>query len=125
MAKKFRDLIADWPEERREAARRRAEERRAEMPLHGLRRARALSQEHLAATLKQSQSGISRMERRTDMYVSTLRAYVRALGGELEILARFPEGDVRINQFEEIGRDEYEEGGDPPEDVGSPPSPSA
>jgi hypothetical protein len=39
------------------------------------------------------------------MYVSSLRTYVEALGGELEIVARFPNGAVRITQFEEIGRD--------------------
>jgi hypothetical protein len=43
------------------------------------------------------------MERRTDMYVSTLRSFVQAMGGELEIRAVFPEGTVRIDQFAKLG----------------------
>ena len=42
------------------------------------------------------------MERRTDLYVSTLRRFVQAMGGELEIQARFPDGIITINQFREI-----------------------
>jgi hypothetical protein len=42
------------------------------------------------------------MERRTDMYVSTLGDFVRAMGGVLEITARFPEGTVRIGQFRDL-----------------------
>lgn len=102
MAKKFRDLAGAMPPERQEAARRRTAEMLAEMPLHELRRARRLSQEHLAAQMRQSQSAVSRLERRADMYVSTLRGYVRAMGGELDIIARFPDGDVRINQFADL-----------------------
>ena len=44
------------------------------------------------------------MERRTDMYVSTLRTAIRAMGGDLEIRAIFPEGTVRIDQFRDIER---------------------
>ena len=44
---------------------------------------------------------ISKLERRTDMYVSTLQDFVRAMGGELKITAKFPEGTVEIRQFEE------------------------
>jgi len=47
-------------------------------------------------------TSISRMERRTDMYISTLRSYIEAMGGQLDIIARFPEGAVQINQFEDI-----------------------
>ena len=36
------------------------------------------------------------------MYISTLRGYIKAMGGDLEIIARFPDGSVRINQFEEL-----------------------
>lgn len=84
-----------------------AKERAAEllraMPLHELRQARQLSQEALADALETSQSSISKLERRVDVYVSTLRRYIESMGGELDIIARFPEGSVRINQFEEIG----------------------
>jgi len=72
-----------------------------EMPLSRLRHARSLTQEHLGTLLGRDQSSISQMERRTDMYVSTLADFIRALGGELEIRANFPEGPVRISNFGE------------------------
>lgn len=74
----------------------------AEMPLQELRHARGLSQETLAAALHVRQASISKLERRTDMYISTLRSHIRAMGGELEIVARFPEGEVRISNFAEV-----------------------
>jgi hypothetical protein len=70
-----------------------------EMPLSRLRHARSLTQEHLGTLLRRDQSAISQMERRTDMYVSTLADFIKALGGELEIRANFPEGPVRISNF--------------------------
>ena len=104
MARKFDELRARMPKRHRDRAAARAEALLAEMPLQGLRQARKLSQEALAASLGQRQSGISKIEQRTDMYVSTLRRYIEAMGGQLDIVARFPEGDVRIKQFEDIER---------------------
>lgn len=72
------------------------------MPLQELPRARGLSQETLAAALKVRQASISKLERRTDMYISTLRSHIEAMGGELEIIARFPDGEVRISNFEDV-----------------------
>lgn len=72
------------------------------MPLAELRRARRLFQEQIAAILHVKQASVSKLERRTDMYISTLRRFVKAMGGDLEIRARFPEGDVAIDQFEDI-----------------------
>ena len=71
-----------------------------EMPLSEIRAARELTQEHLAKLLRVKQASISKLERCADMYVSTLRGFIRAMGGELEITARFPEGEVRISQFD-------------------------
>ncbi len=68
----------------------------AEMPLNRLRNARNLTQEHLAGILRKDQSAISQMERRSDMYVRTLADFIKAMGGELEIRANFPEGSIRI-----------------------------
>jgi len=56
----------------------------------------------LAVSLHVKQASVSKLERRTDMYISTLRGYIKAMGGDLEIIARFPDGSVRINQFEEL-----------------------
>src|SRR5256885_8069234 len=77
----------------------------AEMALHELRQARARSQEELARALKVGQPAVAKLERRTDMYVSNLRRYVEALGGSLEITARFPEGSVTITNFAELESD--------------------
>lgn len=61
-----------------------------------------MSQERLAEILFTKQANVSRIERRTDMYISTLRSYIEAIGGQLDIVARFPDGEVHINQFEDI-----------------------
>ena len=73
-----------------------------EMPLQELRQAREMSQEHLAQVLSTKQANISRIEHRTDMYISTLRSYIQAMGGKLDIVAKFPDGEVHINQFSDI-----------------------
>ncbi len=91
------------PAASRARAKARAKAMLAEMPLQELRQARGLSQETLAAALHVRQASISKLERRTDMYISTLRSHIRAMGGELEIVARFPEGEVRIANFAEVG----------------------
>lgn len=74
---------------------------RAAMALDALRDRRRMTQVQMAQLLKISQGAVSKVERRTDMFVSTLRNYVRAIGGNLEIRAVFPEGDVLIDQFSE------------------------
>ena len=74
----------------------------ASMPLDALRDARQLNQVQMAQLLKISQGAVSKVERRTDMFVSTLRNYVRAIGGDLQIRAVFPDGDVLIDQFTDL-----------------------
>jgi DNA-binding XRE family transcriptional regulator len=74
-----------------------------EMPLHELRHARGLSQLDLARLLNVQQPAIAKFEGRADMYLSTLRNHIEAMGGQLEILAIFPEGEVRITNFSSIG----------------------
>jgi predicted transcriptional regulator len=71
------------------------------MPLSQLRRARELTQVQLASILKIDQPAVAKMEKRTDTYVSTLRSYVEAMGGELRIQAIFPDGAVNISQFDD------------------------
>jgi transcriptional regulator with XRE-family HTH domain len=73
----------------------------AEMPFDELRESRTMTQAHLAKILGVNQAAVSKLERRTDMYVSTLQDFVKAMGGELKI-ARFPEGTVEISQFEAV-----------------------
>jgi len=74
------------------------------MPLDELREAREMTQVHLARILKVNQAAVSKMERRTDMYISTLQDFVRAMGGELKITARLPDGTVEISQFESASK---------------------
>lgn len=81
----------------------RAQNMLQEMPLQELRVARGLSQQTLANALQIQQPAVAKMEKRTDMYLSTLRNHIRAMGGELEIIARFPDGEVRIQNFSETG----------------------
>ena len=102
MAKKFQELTARKSPAWHAAVEARKRQLIAEMPLHELRRARQLSQEQLATELGATQPEISKIERRTDMYVSTLRRFVEAMGGKLEIIAQFPDGTVRITQFGEL-----------------------
>jgi transcriptional regulator with XRE-family HTH domain len=78
----------------------------ASMALHELRQARERSQQELARELKVGQPAVAKLERRTDMYVSNLRRYIEALGGSLEITARFPEGAVSITNFGDLGNDQ-------------------
>lgn len=99
MAKKFAELEAKMSPVSRARSDDIYKKLLAEMPMHELRQAKALSQAELAETLNINQAAVSKMENRADMYISTLRNYIRALGGDLEIVARFPEGIVRINNF--------------------------
>ena len=99
MAKKFADLVACRSPDALERTEKLYRKLRAELPLHELRQAQELSQDTLAKTLHVNQAAISKMERRTDMYISTLRNYIRAMGGELEIIATFPNGQVKIENF--------------------------
>ena len=75
----------------------------AEMTLHELRQAREHSQVGLARTLKVGQPAVAKLERRADMYVSNLRRYIEALGGSLEIIAKFPDATVTITNFCDLG----------------------
>lgn len=73
-----------------------------EMPLAELRQARQLTQEQIAHNLKIKQASVSKMETQTDMYISTMRKYIEAMGGKLEIIAKFPEGSVKVEKFKNL-----------------------
>ena len=102
MAKKFRDLRTKMSAEAQALAHEKTLAMLAELPLAELRQARHLSQEQLAAVLEVQQPAVAKLEKKTDMYISTLRRFIEAMGGQLEIKAHFPDGDVTINQFEEL-----------------------
>jgi len=102
MAKPFKHLVEKMSPESRERIRRRTAEMHSEMALQELRQAMHLTQQELADVLQMNQAAISKLEHQSDMYVSTLRRFVAALGGELRIVAHFPQGDVVVNQFEDL-----------------------
>src|SRR5271166_6524950 len=74
-----------------------------EMTLQELRRARKLTQVHMAKALGISQDGISKLEKRSDLLLSTLRKTVAAMGGSLSLVAEFPDRDpVVLNSISEV-----------------------
>ena len=99
----FHELTKDFTPERRQRIEAIKSELLAEMPLHELRRARALTQRDLAVTLKVNQPAVAKLEQRADVYVSSLRSYIEAVGGKLKIIAEFPEGEVTITNFSDVG----------------------
>ena len=102
MTKKFADLRNKMSPEARADVAHRVKETLEEMLLHELRHIRGLSQKELAEALRVQQPAIAKMERRADMYISTLRHHIEAMGGELEITARFPDGAVKITNFSQL-----------------------
>ena len=99
MARSFRELEAKMPPESLARAKVRAKEMMAEMLLAEIRKNVGLTQEDLAAQLGIKQPTLSKLESQDDMQVSTLQRLIRALGGELELIAHLPGGDIRIRQF--------------------------
>ena len=102
MARKFQELrekMSSGAKAESDAEHRRLVE---EMSLFQLRKARELTQSKIAEELHIGQGDVSKLERRTDMYVSTLAGYLQAVGADLEIRAVFPDGRaVKITQFAE------------------------
>ncbi|MGO4380642.1 helix-turn-helix domain-containing protein [Pseudoduganella sp. RAF53_2] len=101
MAKKFSELRAAMSPESRTRAAARAEALLVEMKLQELRKSRSVTQVEVAKAMSVEQAAVSKLERREDMYISTLRDYVRALGGELKLVASFPDADIQVRSFEE------------------------
>lgn len=100
MAKPFNELLKEMSPERQEEIEDRARTILIRMALQELRQTRHLTQQELADILNVNQAALSKMESQTDMRISTLRKLLRAMGGDLKIVAEFPEGEVVIDQFE-------------------------
>lgn len=89
----YEKVVAKLPTARREKIAARSKELIAEVAaLRDIRKSRSLSQEQVAKKLGGKQVYVSRLESRSDVKISTLRGYVRALGGDLELIVTFPEG---------------------------------
>jgi transcriptional regulator with XRE-family HTH domain len=106
MARKFKELEARTTPD--SIARSNATYKRLKgtMALEELRDAMRLTQQQLAKTLGVDQSAISKLERRKDMYVSTLDRFIKAIGGYLEIRAVFPAGSVRLKRLGKVTAEE-------------------
>lgn len=105
MSKPFNDLLRDMSTDRRKRIAVKMEVLKNEMALRELRQALELTQEELANTLHMKQAAISKFEHQSDIYLSTLRKILLAMGADLKIIAQFPDGCVVINQFEDVRRE--------------------
>lgn len=99
----FSELRKAMSPERRQRNEQVVAEMLSALSLDELRQARNHTQQELARALNVGQPAVAKMEQRADMYVSNLRRYIEALGGTLEITARFPDGAVSIRSFSDIG----------------------
>jgi DNA-binding XRE family transcriptional regulator len=94
MPRNVDDIIEKLPPAQRKKVEDRAAQLIAEeMTLRQLRRARKLTQQKIARSLHIGQEGVSKLEQRSDLLISTLRSYVEAMGGHLSLVAEFPDRD--------------------------------
>jgi transcriptional regulator with XRE-family HTH domain len=103
MARSFDELVKRTTTKQTQAkAARRTQELLAELLLSEVRKLAGKSQGEVAEALGIKQPSLSKLEKQSDMQISTLKKIVKALGGELEVTARFPKGSVRIDQFDSL-----------------------
>lgn len=100
MAKSFSTLRASLKPERRARNQQRTQIMVEEIALQELRQALNLTQEQVTEIMQMNQAAVSKMEHQSDMYISTLQKFVRAMGGHLKLVASFPEREVTLNQFD-------------------------
>ena len=99
MPRNFKELEAQMAPERLARAEIKAKEIMADMLLTEIRKQMGLTQRELAAALKIKQPSLSKIESQDDMKIGTLIRIIEALGGELELIAHLPGGDIRLSQF--------------------------
>jgi len=105
MAKTFDDLVKrTTTKHTRELATKRTRKLLGELLISEVRKLAGKSQRQVARELGIKQPSLSKLEKQSDMQISTLRRIVAALGGELEVVARFPKGSVKIDQFDQSAR---------------------
>lgn len=96
MAKKFSELYNKIPAARRARIEEQVRKERRKIALSEMRKARSLTQNAIAKQLRIDQGAVSRLEKRTDMYLSTLRSYVEATGGRLEVRAVYVDETIDL-----------------------------
>ena len=100
---RFDELTKDFAPSRRRRVDKIKTELRAELRLRELRQARELTQQQVAERLNVNQPAVAKLEHRTDVYLSSLRSYIEAVGGELRIMAVFPDTEFEIATFSGVG----------------------
>jgi DNA-binding XRE family transcriptional regulator len=110
MAQKFEKLFRKMPPESQRRVEEKANAEFRALALAELREARDLTQVQLAEKLGIEQGAVSKIERRTDMYLSTLRNIIQAMGGQLELTACFPSGKVQVLTFQDAARSSKKQG---------------
>jgi transcriptional regulator with XRE-family HTH domain len=114
MAKSFDQLVnRTTTKKTRAKAARRTRELLGGLLLSEMRGLTGKTQRQVAAALGIKQPSLSKLEKQTDMQISTLRRIVKALGGELEVFAKFPKGSVKIDQFDSPSRTRHRERSQP------------
>lgn len=101
MARNFKELRDKMSPERRVRVEEQAREMMVEMLLAEIRKESGLTQVDLAEALGIKQPSLSKLEAQDDMQISTLRRIIKALGGELELVAKMPKGTIRLRQFKD------------------------
>ena len=99
MAKNFEKLKKQMKPENLLKAKKKSKEMMTEMLLAEIRRGAGFTQEDLAETMGVKQPSLSKLESQADMQISALQRLVKALGGQLEMIAHMPGGDIRLSQF--------------------------
>lgn len=94
MARKFSELKEKMNPESRAKSQALAAEMMAVMELAELRRTQNISQDALAQRLEKGQPAVAKLESRDDPHVSTVRDYIEALGGRLDIVAHMPNNET-------------------------------
>jgi transcriptional regulator with XRE-family HTH domain len=102
MANNFSKLREKMSPEVQERVESRTKNELIKMRLDELRKVRGLSQKELSVLLHVQQPAVAKLEKRTDMYISSLRNHIEALGGKLEIVAKFPDGSIQIDNFSDL-----------------------
>lgn len=108
MAHKWREIRRSSSDEDESRIKSRVAAELEKLPLAEMRKARLMTQNRLAELLQVNQGAISKLEKRSDMYLSTLRSYVEAMGGNLEIRAVFPNGEVILEHLGDAKAEERE-----------------
>lgn len=105
MAKPLSELINKTSATVRAKSSVRAAEILAEMNLTNIRKLQKITQDQIAEVLCIKQPSVAQLEKRTDIYISTLRSYLSSFGGKLELVASFPDGTkISISGFDRLGK---------------------